>query len=278
MPKHASGSFPLARLLYGLAALVVAMPARAGEVQTLTMRDGSKVTGEIVEYVAGDHVVVQIAPGERMRVDWEVLASPPGAPRVDTGTPSQARAGEGPGGEERSGGEERAAPERDERPGRRMSLGVETGIPSPLGYVALMANTFPFRGARWLGLEVAVGMPIQNEPVTMAESLVLDFSSSSGRVGIGFAAGVAQSFVKGVLPTDHAGIINTVALDLTHLTINFIPQLTLRLGWGWAAFINGGYCKPHPEACPQLANAGDHLSFYGHSALMWTLDFDRLGR
>ena len=43
---------------------LMAAAARAQDTQSVTLVDGTVVTGEVVEYVAGDHVTVKLANGD----------------------------------------------------------------------------------------------------------------------------------------------------------------------------------------------------------------------
>jgi hypothetical protein len=82
----------LAPLAPALGCSLLAAAAAAQDVQSIKLADGSVVTGEVVEYVAGDHVTVKLADGDTRRIQWRNLASPAHAPRVDAAPSASAAA------------------------------------------------------------------------------------------------------------------------------------------------------------------------------------------
>jgi hypothetical protein len=132
----------------------------------------------------------------------------------------------------------------------RLSTGIETANNWPLGFLALAADYFPIR---LLGLEVAVSMPVHDQPVTIGEMILLEWHIGSFASGAG--VGMAQSFAKSILPGDHPGIVHHILIDAWHVSFDFTPHLTARLAMGVGLRLNeDDYCSAHPSACPQLAD------------------------
>jgi hypothetical protein len=341
--------------------LVAAAVAHAQQTQTISLNDGTSVTGDVVEYVAGDHVTLSLPSGEKRRIAWGDLAlpahpptvggpatavqplpPPPAAPTgmvvlkdgtvvrgpvlesiqgdhvtvqnsdgtsrrfpwdqvafVMSGTaPSGVAVGpstsittttwqtSGPvvGELARLGGlagvqlgalagNDTATtvdwPEPDRSPPTvmpaRLSLGVQGGVDSVLGYMSLDAEYFPFS---WLGLQAQLGLPIADEPVTLAESLLVEWRLGAGLTQ-GLGVGLAHTFAKTVIPGQDPGVIQYITADCSHLTYYFVPQLGVRATIGFAlALGNTDYCTAHPEACPQLAD----IPITGSLTLLWNLD------
>ena len=271
-----------ARVPLACCCVLLASSARAQDTQTITLVDGTTVTGEVVEYVAGDHVTVKLPDGDSRRIEWRNLASGAHAPRVDTGpAPSAAPAAlpaqpvevsNGPLEWSPRLGELRPELDVDRESGWSpiVQLGVQGGYASPFGYLSLVADYFPWLwpALRGIGLELTVAMPVADEPVTLGETLLLGFDI--GIIQFGFGAGFAEAFTRTIVPGDHPGVSTLFTADLSHLAIDITKQIWIRGRWGLALFMSGDYCTTHPEACPQLSN---FIPFYGDAALGWTFDF-----
>jgi hypothetical protein len=257
-----------------LAACGVAMALRApaDDAQTVTLRDGTSLTGEVVEFVENDHVTLKLASGETRRIAWSDLAIPAHAPKIETADPPPTPLPLAPEAPPRPRSTqilpEDLRPEylASAGPTGRLSFGAQVGIDSPLGDLALLVDYFPITV---LGIEAAVSMPIEDEPVTFGEMLLLDIPLAS-ILSMGGGVGFAQSMTKTIIPGDTPGVSHYLNLDCTHLGFSFTPNVTLRGTLGYTIGLNNGdYCKAHPEACPQLSS----VALSGTFALFWNFNF-----
>ncbi len=210
--------------------LAVAARSMADDTQTITLRDGTSLTGEVVEFVENDHVTLKLASGETRRVAWSELAIPAHAPKIDTAEPPPAPptplplAPETPRPRSTQILPEDLRPEylASAGPTGRVSFGAQGGLDSPFGGLALLIDYFPITV---LGIEAAVSMPIDDEPVTFGEMLLLDVPLA-GVLSMGGGVGFAQSLTKTIVPGDVAGVSHFLTIDCTHLGVSFTPSVT----------------------------------------------------
>jgi hypothetical protein len=274
---------PLAAPLLLLVLSLGAPRALADDTQTVSLRDGTSVTGTVVEYIQGDHVTMQLPNGERRRLEWAALATPPSAPLVDTLplSPEFNRlhrplpaATETPHDDGAS-----TTPQPDVEPEglpsfSRVAFGLQTAYDSPFGPLALTIDYFPIQ---WIGVEGAVAMPIFDEPATLGESVMFNWRPGDpwGDLAIGFGVGVAQSFTKTIVPGVSPGVTNYLTLDVGHVELTATPHILIRGSFGLAAILNNAdYCQQHPEACPELAEAPISATL----SAMWIYDFAKSWR
>ena len=170
-----------------LAIALFAPRARAEDVQTLTLTDGTTVTGEVIEFVAADHVTLKLPTGETRRVEWIELAAPAKAPDVEaSSSPSWNHTDRAQlhgipdyslsrllGNDDKTTVVDWREPDRTAPTimPSRLSLGMQSGYGSRLGYLALAADYFPISS---VGLATTVAMPIAGEPVTFGEMLLFE--------------------------------------------------------------------------------------------------------
>jgi hypothetical protein len=236
----------------------------------VVLKDGRVVRGQMTTSMDGDHVTLTTSTGETQTFEWGEIASlVPGdggatmVPRpAPDGSPSS---GESPPESPPSTSAFTPTPPPptesvadipprplDGRPSwssvSRLSFGLQTGYGSPLGYLALLAEYFPFG---WLGFSAGVGTPLANEPWSARQGLIFEWRHGDSRILVhGIDVGFAESFPNNVIPESETGMATYFQTGY-HLTIGLGP-VGVRAGVGQVVIVNGGYCTQHPQDCPQL--------------------------
>ena len=246
--------------LLALAIAAVSLRAAADDTQTLSLRDGTSVTGVVVEYIEGDRVTLRLPNGDTRRIAWADLALVPSAPPIVTlplapPRPSPYHAREAP----------PATPDEHELSGASLAFGVQGALNSPLGPLALAVDYFPWP---WVGVEGLVAMPVGPEPVTLGENVVVELKFGGG-FGMGLGVGFAQAFTKAADSGDHPGVTSYFTADCSHISFEVTPHLVLRATLGLAyALNNGDYCSAHPDSCPRVGE----VPVTGIFSALWGFD------
>ena len=248
----------------------------------VVLKDGSVVSGEVLESIQGDHVTIRTADDAVKRFDWSnvsfvvnggfSLPNMSGATTTTSGLPSGAQTTivTPPSVTYAAANRDLPTvttwpePDREARPilASRLALGLESSFGGPLGRYALDAGWYPIR---WVGFDVAVGLPLAGAPTTTAENMFFAWPIF-GPVEMGFGAGLAQSFVDGA-NGGHSGVVSNLELEAAHLTLFFTRELSLRGGMGIDLNLSGGsYCDAHPDTCPRMNTLN------GTATLSWNFD------
>lgn len=230
---------------------------------TVVLKDGTIVHGEIVEVVAGDHVVVRVG-GESKVLPWAAVSavlagsSPPTAPVVPPIASMTAENGPLV---------DWLEPDRTPSPimSSRLSVGLEAGVGAvPTGAYAIAAELYPWSwGPVTLGVHAAFG-PAGLVGPTVSERLMFDVSLGPVQYGVG--AGFAHSFRSATPPTasapDRVDVFDT---DMSHLSVFVTRHVMLRALLGLQFPMSSG-CNGQDMPC------GDRSVVYGLAGLMWNFD------
>lgn len=241
---------------------------------TVVLKDGTIVHGEIVELVAGDHVVVRVG-GETKVLPWAAVStvlagnSPPAVPVVPPAAESMIASLTG------EDGPLVDWPEPDRTPppimSSRLSVGVEAGVGAvPTGTYALAAELYPWSwGPVTLGFHAAFGSAGLVGP-TISERLVFDVSLGPVQYGVG--VGFAHSFRSGMPPTAGApDRVDVFDSDMSHLSVFVTRHVMLRALLGLQFPMTSG-CDGQGMPC------GNSSVVYGLGSLMWNFDLSHGGR
>jgi hypothetical protein len=279
-------------------AVLFAQTAEAQQTQSVTLRDGTTVTGEIVEYLLDDHVTLRLSTGATRRVAWSELASPvappavgapatpplplpPPAPPPAPAPPPPLVAPPAPVDEPQTATPSGSIP-YELRPEhgvdsdtawllRPPAIGIQTGYGAPEGDLALVLENRMLGG--WVVVQALLGTPVADTPWSFGANLLLD--GRFGNFGFGGGVGIADSFTKTIVPGSHPAPVTFLVTDVSHFSWYVTRQLAARASLGMTVPLNDRtYCVAHAGACPEPVGADSApLSLSGTLTVLFAFDF-----